>query len=185
MPRLPELIGRFVLGLLIGTTLHYFFWQTYLQPVFAAVPWLLSPFTDANLTLQAIGNQGFSVTYPGIPAPLPFRYNLYSITLNLIFVPALVLATSRHWRWLGLQLLGAVMVMMGLHALQLASIMLMHLTSQPNPLLSQQTMAHFAGSAQWLYGLLDKMGYTLFPFLAWILVSGFELGAQKKALAHE
>lgn len=146
-----------------------------LFPFYAkAVLWLsaklLGAFTTTEVRLFAVPGKGIALSYAGGLNPMGFRFDLFSIALNLMFAPALVMTTLRiSLRAAGLAAL-SIGIMAGLHALHVAIIVLHFLTQGTNPLIPENFPAGFAMAIHWSYTFVDKMGYTLFPFIAWFAV---------------
>jgi hypothetical protein len=113
--------------------------------------------------------QGFVVTNPDAREPMGVPYSLSLIGLNAIFAPALVMTT------VGASLGGilraglSLVIMVVLHAVEVSSIVLFHISHPDNTAISLGYSDAIVASIQWVYRFLDRMSYALFPFLAWAL----------------
>jgi hypothetical protein len=169
--RLDRLLLWLCLWLALSVLVYLGIARWYGDVVLLLSEWLLRPWLTVPVTLTQVPGMGITLSYPGIRQPLGFRFDLQSITLNLIFVPPLVLTTVAAvagWRSTLLRLLQALLVVLFLHAAHMTVLMMHFLTQSPNPLVAPgfpDTLAAFFHQA---YRFADKMGYTLFPFIAWV-----------------
>ena len=162
----------FLLWLGISTVVFYLGFSYYAQAVLFLAEQFIGLATPIGVNLDYANRVGITLAYPGIPQPMIFRTNLFSITLNWIFAPALVLSTvtfSLKGR-ATLRVLGALLIMWVLHAVHVTLILLHFLTQATNPLIPPDFSPLLASFIDWLYVFVDKMGYTLFPFIAWLVV---------------
>jgi hypothetical protein len=103
-----------------------------------------------------------------------FAFDLYVLFMNVIFVPALVITTlGVTWRAVERTSV-ALIIMVLLHTFHVTVIVLHFLTQAPNPVIhyAPQPLITFS---DWTYKLADKMGFTLFPFVAWVSVCALDL----------
>ncbi|MCB1813378.1 MAG: hypothetical protein KDK04_16910 [Candidatus Competibacteraceae bacterium] len=162
----------FVLWLGISTGVFYLIFPYYAQAILFLAGHLLSLITPTGVDLAYVDRVGITLTYPGIPQAMVFRTNLFSIALNWIFAPALVLTTVT-FSFKGqaaVRVVNALLIMLVLHTLHVTLILLYFLTQATNPLIPPDFPAILSGFIHWLYVFIDKMGYTLFPFIAWLAV---------------
>jgi len=162
----------FLVWLGLSTAVFYLGFAYYAQAILLLAEQILGLFTPVSVDLDYANRVGISLTYPGIAQPMVFRTNLFSIALNWIFAPALVLTIST-FAFSGkavMRLLGALLIMWILHGFHVALILLHFLTQAANPLIPPDFSPLLASFIHWLYAFIDKMGYTLFPFIAWLSV---------------
>ena len=169
---ISQYLLAFLLWLGISLAVFYLGFKFYAQAVLFLAEYILGWIAPVSVDLEYVSRLGITLSYPGIAQPMVFRANLFSITLNWIFAPALVLTTVT-FSFLGLavqRVVGAVLIMLVLHTLHVDLILLHFLTSASNPLIPPGFSPFWAGAIHWLYFFVDKMGYTLFPFIAWFAV---------------
>ena len=169
---ISQYLLAFLLWLGISLAVFYLGFKFYAQAVLFLAEYVFSLVAPVSVDLDYASRLGITLSYPGIAQPMVFRANLFSITLNWIFAPALVLTTVT-FSFLGLaiqRLVGAVLIMLVLHTLHVDLILLHFLTSATNPLIPPGFSPLLAGFIHWMYVFIDKMGYTLFPFIAWFAV---------------
>jgi hypothetical protein len=162
----------FLIWLGLATVVFYLGFTYYAQAILFLAEQTINLVTPIGVDLVYNERVGIALTYPGIAQPMVFRTNLFSIALNWIFAPALVLTTNT-FSFSGkvlTRLLGAIVIMWVLHGLHVALILLHFLTQASNPLIPPDFSTLLASFIHWLYVFIDKMGYTLFPFIAWLSV---------------
>ncbi|MDX1605209.1 MAG: hypothetical protein R3202_03390 [Candidatus Competibacterales bacterium] len=167
--------SRLLLGLClwlaVSVGLFLLLGPLYSKAVLSLSEFVLRPFLATAVTLNEVLGRGIMLSYPGIPQPLGFRFQLPSITLNLVFATALVMTTMRAtsgWPQSLLHILYAVLVMLALHTYHVVVLIMHFLTQAPNPLVAPRLAGWLGDLFHINYGFADKMGYTLFPFLAWV-----------------
>ena len=179
--RFSSYLINFFLWLALFALLHYTFFPTYAGLLVTLTERALE-FIHGSADFQlgvvpnpegVFGGKGFALLAQGLPRPFLYPHNLYSVTLNFIFVPALVLTTlgTAFSAWVKALIAAALMLL--LHTLHVLTIVLYFPLTQapiPNPVISAEFPAWLAAFVRWNYGFTDKMGYTLFPFLAWVSV---------------
>lgn len=167
-------LAIFSVTLVLAFYFYYLLSPVYGRLVLTLSGFLLRPFAQAPAMVSYAEQQGILVTSSAFKGAMAFKFDLFSICLNVVFAPALVIMTTglRGWGWL--RVIVAVLIMMLLHAAEVVVTLLRFLTENSNPLILAASAA-FAGFAKWLYSFFDKMGYTLFPFLAWLIVCAGEL----------
>lgn len=172
--RISRYLLTFLLWLGLALLVFYFGFDAYAYAVLFIAELVMSLTTPVLVNLDHSDQFGIMLMYPGIPQPMVFRANLFSVTLNWIFVPALVLTTLTFVKpglLLSLQrIVIALLIMLLLHALHVVLILLHFLTQATNPLIPPDFPELLAQFIHWLYYFVDKMAYTLFPFIAWIAV---------------
>jgi hypothetical protein len=127
------------------------------------------------VTMQA-AYPGLVINSPLATSAIGAPYSLTGIGLNLIFAPALVLATvglSKEAPW---RVLVAILIMMGLHAIQITSIAMFYLSHPDNASIALGYSESTVTALGWAYRFIDRMSYALFPFVAWALVCLDRLG---------
>lgn len=172
--------GVYLLNFLLWSALlgfvHYAFFPSYAALLMTCADALLEFITGVALRLGPVptegiyGSAGFALLAPGMAQPFHYPHNLYSVTLNFMFAPALVLATLGTSVNAWLRAVAASLIMLLLHTLHVATIALYFPLTQaplPNPLINKDFPGWLAAFIRWNYTFTDKMGYTLFPFLAW------------------
>lgn len=171
-PRIKYYLLAFIAWLAVATAVFYFGYPYYAEAVLFLSERMLGLFTPVSVNLDSLKRMGIALSYPGIQQPMMFRSNLFSVTLNWIFVPALVLTTLMYTTKVRIitRLLSALVLLWVLHAFHVTLILLHFLTGAPNPLIPPDFSSALTSSINWLYSFIDKMGYTLFPFLAWFAV---------------
>ena len=162
----------FCIWLAVSAALFYFFSDQYGVIVLVLSEFVLGFITTVDVNLDHIASIGITLTYPGIPQPMAFRFELFSVTLNLIFAIALVLTTLSgvELRYAVGKIVAALALMLLLHTYHVVMIILNFLTATPNPLIAPDFPRWLAVFIHWNYAFADKMGYTLFPFVAWFAV---------------
>lgn len=128
--------------------------------------------------------QGVVVSIQGVEQPFGMPYDFFAIGINVIFAPALVLATYGTTISGGVRALGSILIMIAFHVVEMLSIVLFYLSNPENPMFSLGWGAAATTAAYWLYEFLDTMSYALFPFLAWMLVCPDVLGKLFRRLAQ-
>ena len=167
-------VGLFSLALVAGIYCYYLFAPMYARFVLTFSTWFLAPFVEAPAFVSFSDAKGIIVSSPALVGVMAFRYDLFSICLNVIFAPALVVMTRgwKNWGWV--KVIAAVFIMLLLHAGEVVVTLLRFLMEKGNPLMPEaSSMA--ASFVRWLYHFADTMGYTLFPFLAWMIVCAGDL----------
>jgi hypothetical protein len=161
-------IGWFVLWTGLFVLLYIEANQEYLTAVIAVADSVTRAAFDLNLNLHP---NGLVITGAGVAEPLGLPYNFRTIGLNVVFAPALVLAT------LGASIAGAIraaiaiLLMIVLHAAQTLSIVLVYAVHPDTSGLDLGfASAAFATSVTWVYQFIDRMSYALFPFLVWAVL---------------
>lgn len=159
-------LARLLGWTLVFAALYYWFAPFYMGAVLA----LADLWVDAVFPLSLMAHpHGIVVMSATAPEPMGLPYRLDAIGLNLIFAPALVLATlGAHWSALP-RAAAAILIMLLLHSLQILLILLFYLIHPDNTLMSVAPPPAAAAAIRWSYSLLDRMGYALFPFLAWAI----------------
>ena len=167
-------IGLFTLALAAGVYAYFLFAPIYARFVLTLSTWMLGPFVQAPALVSYAEEQGILVFSPAFKGSMEFRYDLFSICLNVIFAPALVVMTRgwKNWGWL--KVIAAVLIMLMFHAGEVVVTLLRFLMEKGNPLIphASPTAAAFV---KWLYTFADTMSYTLFPFVAWMIVCAGDL----------
>ena len=164
----------FVASLTVCAGLYYLLLPLYAKLVLTPSAWFIDFFASAYVRLSAGPGNSFSLGYPGAPEPMVFAFDLYVLFMNVIFVPALVVTTlGLTWRALGRSSV-ALAIMVVLHSFHVTVIVLHFLTQTPNPVIHYAPPL-LASLSDWTYKLADKMGFTLFPFVAWISVCALDL----------
>lgn len=162
-------LAAFTIALLLALCLYLLLHAYYGEAVLTVSGWLLRPFVEAPVTVFNSAQKGILLASPAFRGLMQFRYDLFSIGLNLIFAPALVIMTvgwkGRSW----IRIAASIVVMLFLHACEVTVTFLRFLTEHGNPLIPMASSA-YAAAAKWIYTFFDKMGYTLFPFIAWLVV---------------
>lgn len=165
--------GRVVLRLLgwvIAFAGLYYLWFPLYSKLFLA---LAEPLLDAvlvrpvELTAPPMG-KGFQLIVAGRDT-LPFRFDLFSVALNFIFAPALVMTTVGFTTSGVLRALAAIALMAVFHALHV-SIIVLHFLADGHPLFPAGVAPWVVGLIHWLYKFADKVANGFFPFLAWVIV---------------
>jgi hypothetical protein len=114
---------------------------------------------------------GFVVFSPEARGPMGVPYRLYLIGLNVIFAPALVLTTFGVSTTGAVRALIAILIVILLQAIQVVFIVLFSASHPDNALFSLDYSDFTVAAIAWTSTFMDRMGYALFPFLAWAIVS--------------
>lgn len=162
-------LAVFSVTLILAVYVYYLFFPVYGRTVLTLTGLLLGTLTESPAIVSYAEQKGILVMSPAFEGVMMFKFDLFSICLNVIFAPALVVMTVGWKGWGWLRVCAAVLIMLLLHTSELVVTLLRFLTESSNPLIPSAS-AGFAAFAKWLYSFLDKMGYTLFPFLAWLVV---------------
>ncbi len=181
-------LAVFSVTLLVALFVYHVLFPVYGRAVLTLGGWLMGPFTEAPAIVSYAEKKGILVTSSALKGVMVFNFDLFTICLNVIFAPALVVMTAgwRGWAWL--RVAAAVLIMLLLHSTEVTVTLLRFLTENSNPLIPSASPSA-AAFAKWLYSFLDKMGYTLFPFLAWLIVcakdlSNWSTGDQRPVSSH-
>lgn len=162
-------LGVFSVTLLVALCLYLLLYTLYGRGVLTLSGWLLRPFIEAPVNVFYTPQKGILLASTAFRGFMAFQYDIFSIGLNVIFAPALVTMTLgwRGWAWS--RILASVAIMLLFHASEVTVTFLRFLTENSNPLIPTASSA-FTAAAKWVYTFFDKMGYTLFPFVAWLVV---------------
>lgn len=114
--------------------------------------------------------RGILATSPAVSEPMGVPYSVSLIGLNVIFAPALVLATLGMTLDAAVRVLLAILIMIGLQAVEIWSILMFYLSHPDNTWMSLEFSESAVTAYAWIYRFLDRMCYVLFPFLAWAIV---------------
>lgn len=179
-------LATYLLPLLVWSALfgwlHYVYFRPYIGSlVLPASEQLVALLSQAQVRLGALpgdgifASKGFWLATPEMAQPFRYPHNLYSVTLNFMFAPALVLATYGTMitasAWLRATL--AMLIMLILHIVHVSTLALYFPLTQapiPNPLIGEDFPTWLSAFIRWNYTFTDKMAYTLFPFVAWFCV---------------
>jgi hypothetical protein len=114
--------------------------------------------------------KGLVITSPKARQPMGAPYSLYLIGLNVIFAPALVMTTVGLTLGGALRSVTAVSIMLILHAINVMLVVLFYVSHPDNPSIVLGFSEPTVATIGWIYRFFDRMGYALFPFLAWAIV---------------
>ncbi len=114
--------------------------------------------------------RGLVITSPNARQPIGIPYSLYLIGLNAIFAPALVLTTAGLTLGGAMRAVAAVLIMLILHAINVMLIVMFYVSHPDNTSIVLGFSEPTVATIGWVYRFFDRMGYTLFPFLAWAIV---------------
>ncbi|MFO1350878.1 MAG: hypothetical protein U1F68_09460 [Gammaproteobacteria bacterium] len=149
---------------------YYVFFPTYSNLVLLLTSLILNSFTAIGVSLFDVPGQGIGLIYANATTPLGFRYDLFSIALNAMFAPALVMTTLGPNANAIIRATIAIAIMILLHSFHVLTIILHFLVKSSNPILTAQLAPWLTSLIHWAYTFSDKMGYTFFPFIAWFMV---------------
>ncbi len=158
-----------LLGWVLAFAVLYYLWFPLYSKLFL---WLAEPLLNAVL-LQPVElaapptGKGFEVLVA--EGALPFRFDLFSIALNLVFAPALVMTTVGFTTSGIVRSLAAIALMALFHALHV-DIIVLHFLAQGHPLFPQGVSPWVTSLIHWSYKFADKVANGFFPFLAWVIV---------------
>ncbi len=165
-----RLVARLLAWVLAFAGLYYLWFPLYLKLFLALAEPLLDTVLGRAVTLGAPPTgKGFSLVVAGFDQPLAFRFDLFSIALNWVFAPALVMTTMGFTTSGVLRALAAIVLMAGFHALHL-DIIVLHFLAQGHPLFPSGVSSWVLSLIHWLYKFADKVANGFFPFLAWVIV---------------
>lgn len=114
--------------------------------------------------------KGLVITSPKALQPIGVPYSLYLIGLNAIFAPALVLTTTGLTLGGALRSVAAVLIMLILHVINIMLIVMFYVSHPDNASIVLGFSEPMVATIGWVYRFFDRMGYALFPFLAWAIV---------------
>ncbi|HHB12789.1 MAG TPA: hypothetical protein ENK62_06280 [Chromatiales bacterium] len=168
MSRHPVL--RFLLWVLAFAGLYYLWFPLYSKLFLTlAEPPLEAVLGRAvELSTPPMG-KGFSLLVAGSEEPLAFRFDLFSVALNWIFAPALVMTTVGFTTSGVVRALAAIALMAVFHALHV-DIIVLHFLADGYPLFPRGVSPALLSLIHWLYKFADKVANGFFPFLAWVIV---------------
>ena len=169
-PLISKHVGAFCLWLLLFGLLYYVFAPTYIRLLLSFSNLGLDIFIHGQASLFYVPDKGLALAHAKLPGPLGFRYDIYSITLNVIFAPALVMTTLTPSKRAWLLVAVALLIMLFLQAYQLITIVLHFLVDNDVTATIVKVADRFKSFVHWNYTFTDKMSYTLFPFIAWFAV---------------
>lgn len=128
-------------------------------------------FTDIVVPVTILPHpKGLVITSPEARQSIGAPYSLYLIGLNAIFAPALVLTTVGLTLGGVLRAVAAVLIMLILHAINIMAVVLFYLSHPGNAVIALGFSESTVATIGWIYRFFDRMGYGLFPFLAWAIV---------------
>jgi hypothetical protein len=144
--------------------LHLFYIDAVLWLAEHFLAWAFRPFALFDVA------QGLVITDPQTQHAAGVPQDLFSIGANVVFAPALVIATLGAGRSGVLRAIAAVGLMAIFHALHVASIVLTFLASPQNDVFPLQFTPLGVSVIQGAWSFFDKAGYAFLPFVAWLLL---------------
>lgn len=160
-------VGWLFVWALVFAALYVAAFPVYRSGVLAIAELLIRPLATVSL---APHEAGLVVASPQASVPMGVPYDLFSIGLNVVFAPALVLALMPLSFGALARALGAIGIMIALHGLQVGSIVAYYVAHPDNSLFALGLSSQAVGGVEAVYRFLDKMSYALFPLVAWGLI---------------
>ncbi len=167
--KFSQYILRFAGWSVFFVVIYYLAFDDYAAVVVQLAEVLTDLVVPVSIQIQP---RGLVVYSPAASHPMGVPYSLYQIGLNVVFAPALVLATTGMTVSGAIRSVAAILVMIVFHSTEVWSIVLFHISHPDNAAIALGFADSTISTIAWFYRFLDRMAYAFFPFLAWVITSG-------------